>query len=97
METVDYEGPEYTHHVEDVTDDNQEPPLEIDLTQGDVLVINEEMLVNPSDSDNTEENEVVNIKEVAPDTPQSRGRKTMMMRQTMTPSIPGITTETTPP
>ena len=30
-DTVDYEGPEYIHHVEDVTDDDQEPPLEIDF------------------------------------------------------------------
>ena len=31
-DTVDYEGPEHIKQVEDVTDDNNEPPLEIYIT-----------------------------------------------------------------
>ena len=42
-DTVEYEGPEHIQQVEDVTDDDTEPPLEIDLTEGDAIVLNEDV------------------------------------------------------
>ena len=93
-ETVEYEMPGHTHLADNVTEENQDLALEIDLTEGEVLIINEDAVANPAAYDTTEEDDKAENDEVAPATPQSRGRS--RKRSCRTRSAPRSTTTRRP-
>ena len=57
--TIEYNAPDTIKHTEDITD--EEPTIEIDLTKGDSIVLNEEVrlktpIAKESDKNNEPEN-----------------------------------------
>ena len=82
--------PGHTHLADNVTEENKDLPLEIDLTEGEVLIINEDAVANHAAYDTTEEDDKAETDEVAPATPQSRGRSRKRLCRTW--SAPRSTT-----
>ena len=56
-ETIEYEMPWHNHHADNVTEENLDLPLEIDLTEVEVLILNEDAVANPATNDATEEDD----------------------------------------
>ena len=93
-ETIGYEMPWHNHHADNVTEENLDLPLEIDLTEGEVLIINEDAVANPATNDATEDDDKADNNKVASATPQSRGRS--RKRSCRTRSAPRSTTTRRP-
>ena len=78
-ETIEYEMPWQNHHADNVTkenrnDTNLDLPLEIHLSgEGEVLILNEDIVANPVTDDATEKEQKAENDVVASATPKSRG------------------------
>ena len=71
-DTVAYNAPETIKPAEDMTDD--EPPLEINFTEGKTIVLNEEVRLNTPIAKESDKNTESDIIEDTTDTQKSRGR-----------------------